>query len=169
MLAVRDCLLNLFAATLHIGGRSSIRNLRTRHAVVTGTNLTWASTTTTTKNNNDNNVLLMRPLGLFFLGPWSPRSPSSNLPSLPPFSCISVANYRIPSNSTLPSTSELSHPGLFPREHSVITFLGGYENHPFLLRGRSTVVASSGVQNCVVILHIPWPFVACRKNCFSSC
>jgi len=32
--AVRDCLFNLFAATLHIGGRSSIRNLRTRHAVV---------------------------------------------------------------------------------------------------------------------------------------
>ena len=35
--AVRDCLFNLFAATLHIGGRSSVRNLRTRHAVVTGT------------------------------------------------------------------------------------------------------------------------------------
>jgi len=35
--AVRDCLFNLFAATLLIGGRSSIHNLRTRHAVVTGT------------------------------------------------------------------------------------------------------------------------------------
>ena len=35
--ALHDCLFNLFAATLHIGGRSSIRNLRTRHAVVTGT------------------------------------------------------------------------------------------------------------------------------------
>jgi len=35
--AVRDCLFNIFAATLHIGGRSSIRNLRTRHTVVTGT------------------------------------------------------------------------------------------------------------------------------------
>ena len=35
--AVRDCLFNLFAATLLIGGRSSIRNLRTHHAVVTGT------------------------------------------------------------------------------------------------------------------------------------
>ena len=33
--AVRDCLFNLFAATLHIRGRSSIRNLRTRHDVVT--------------------------------------------------------------------------------------------------------------------------------------
>ena len=32
---VRDCLFNIFPATLHIGGRSSIRNLRTRHAVVT--------------------------------------------------------------------------------------------------------------------------------------
>jgi len=37
--AVRDCLFSTFAATLHIGGRSSIRNLRTRHAVVTGTHL----------------------------------------------------------------------------------------------------------------------------------
>ena len=37
--AVRDCLFNLFAATIHIGGRFSIRNLRTRHAVVTGTHL----------------------------------------------------------------------------------------------------------------------------------
>ena len=39
--AVGDCLFNLFAATLHIGGRFSIRNLRTHHAVVTGTHLTW--------------------------------------------------------------------------------------------------------------------------------
>jgi len=38
--AVHDCLFNLFAATLHKGGRSSIRNLRTRHAVVTGTHYT---------------------------------------------------------------------------------------------------------------------------------
>jgi len=37
--AVRDCLFNIFAATHHIGGRSSIRILRTRHAVVTGTHL----------------------------------------------------------------------------------------------------------------------------------
>jgi len=37
--AVRDCLFNMFAATLHIAGRSSICNLRTRHAVVTGTHL----------------------------------------------------------------------------------------------------------------------------------
>jgi hypothetical protein len=37
--AVRDCLFNIFAATLHIGGRSSIRNLRTRNALVTGTDL----------------------------------------------------------------------------------------------------------------------------------
>ena len=37
--AVRDCLFNMFTATLHNGGRSSIRNLRTRHATVTGTHL----------------------------------------------------------------------------------------------------------------------------------
>jgi len=35
----RDCLFNIFAATLHIGGCSSTRNLRTRHSVVTGTHL----------------------------------------------------------------------------------------------------------------------------------
>ena len=34
---VRDYLFNIFAATLLMGGRSSICNLRTRHAVVTGT------------------------------------------------------------------------------------------------------------------------------------
>jgi len=38
--AVRDCLFNIFATTLPIGSRSSIRNLRTRHAVVTGTHYT---------------------------------------------------------------------------------------------------------------------------------
>ena len=37
--AALDCLYNIFAATLHIGGRSSIRNLRTRHAVATGTHM----------------------------------------------------------------------------------------------------------------------------------
>ena len=36
MSAVRDCLFNIFAATLHIGSRSSIHDLRTRYAVVTG-------------------------------------------------------------------------------------------------------------------------------------
>ena len=35
--AVRDRLFNIFTATLHIAGRSSIRNVRTRHDVVTGT------------------------------------------------------------------------------------------------------------------------------------
>jgi len=35
--AVRECLYNIFAGTLHTGGRSSIRNRRTSHAVVRGT------------------------------------------------------------------------------------------------------------------------------------
>ena len=42
--AVRDCLFNIFATILHIGGRSSIRNLRTRHAMVTGTHLSRGET-----------------------------------------------------------------------------------------------------------------------------
>ena len=33
--AFRDCSFNIFAATFHIGGRTSIRNLRTRHAAMT--------------------------------------------------------------------------------------------------------------------------------------
>ena len=37
--AVRDCLFNLFAAAFHTGGHSSIRNLRMRRAVVTGTRI----------------------------------------------------------------------------------------------------------------------------------
>ena len=37
--AVRDYLFNIFAALVHIGGLSSIPNLRTRHPMVTGTHL----------------------------------------------------------------------------------------------------------------------------------
>jgi hypothetical protein len=37
--AVCDCIFCTFAATLHIGGCSSIHNLRKRHAVMTGTHL----------------------------------------------------------------------------------------------------------------------------------
>ena len=40
---LRDYVFNLFADTLHFGGRFSIRNLRTRHAVLTGAHLFWAS------------------------------------------------------------------------------------------------------------------------------
>ena len=36
---VRGYLFNIFTATLHVGDRSSIRNRKTRHAVVTGTHL----------------------------------------------------------------------------------------------------------------------------------
>ena len=39
--SVCDCLFNIFAATLHIGGRSSIRNLRTHHAMKTETHVSW--------------------------------------------------------------------------------------------------------------------------------
>jgi len=36
---VRYCLFNIFAAILRVGGCFSIRNLRTRHAVLTGAHL----------------------------------------------------------------------------------------------------------------------------------
>jgi hypothetical protein len=48
--AVRGCLFNLFTATLHIGGRSSIRNLKTQHAVVKGTHI-HGGTTLTNQNS----------------------------------------------------------------------------------------------------------------------
>ena len=38
---VRDCLFNIFADAHCFGGRSSIRNLKTRHAVTRGTDLSW--------------------------------------------------------------------------------------------------------------------------------
>ena len=41
--AVRDCLFDIFAATLHYGGCSSVRNLKTRHAVVTGSHISRTS------------------------------------------------------------------------------------------------------------------------------
>jgi hypothetical protein len=44
--AVRYCLLYIFGATLHIGCRTSIRNLRTRHAVVTWTHLSRSTCNT---------------------------------------------------------------------------------------------------------------------------
>jgi len=50
--AVRDCLFNIFAATLHTGGRSSIHKLRMRHAVVTGTHLSLTSETNDLKLRN---------------------------------------------------------------------------------------------------------------------
>jgi hypothetical protein len=37
--AIRDCLFNIFTATLYIGDRSSNRKLTTSHAVVEGTHI----------------------------------------------------------------------------------------------------------------------------------
>jgi len=53
LLAVRDSLFNIFAATLHIGNRSFIRNLRKRHSEVTGTHLSWAHIYTYTERGGD--------------------------------------------------------------------------------------------------------------------
>jgi hypothetical protein len=45
LLAVCDCLLYILAATLHIGGCSSTRNVRMHHAVETGTLLITGGST----------------------------------------------------------------------------------------------------------------------------
>ena len=47
--AVRYYLFNIFSAALNVGGRSSIHNLRTRHAMVTGTHLSWLNTSILSK------------------------------------------------------------------------------------------------------------------------
>jgi len=39
--AVRDCVFSIFATSVRIGGRPSIRSLRTRHAVVAGNPWSW--------------------------------------------------------------------------------------------------------------------------------
>ena len=49
--AVRDCLFNSFAATVHTGGRSSIHNLRTRYAVLTATHYMCPIAYTNTKKS----------------------------------------------------------------------------------------------------------------------
>jgi hypothetical protein len=61
--AVRGCLFNLFTASLHIGGRSSIRNLRTRHAVVTGTHIhgLYRSTHLNTRSFYLSNIIYQLP------------------------------------------------------------------------------------------------------------
>jgi hypothetical protein len=53
--AVRDCLFNTFAATLHTGGRSSTRNHWTRLAIVTGTHLSWNDDGDDDYDDNNNN------------------------------------------------------------------------------------------------------------------
>jgi len=64
--AVRDCLFNLFATTILIGGRSPIRNLRTRPAVVTRTHYMGPQYRTChcyklTMNNFSQNLLVQIP------------------------------------------------------------------------------------------------------------
>jgi hypothetical protein len=46
---IRDCLFNIFTATLQIGGLSSIRNLSTGHAVVTDSLITAPASATQNK------------------------------------------------------------------------------------------------------------------------
>jgi hypothetical protein len=60
MSAVRDCLFNIFAHILHIGGRSSIRNLRARHAMVTGTHFYMSSYGTPYTNSHDSEMRVPR-------------------------------------------------------------------------------------------------------------
>jgi hypothetical protein len=64
LLAVRDCLCSIFSSTLHIGGRSSIRNLRTCHAVLTVNHL---SVKQVTVNLTSNKRIQLRYVKLLFV------------------------------------------------------------------------------------------------------
>jgi hypothetical protein len=84
--ALRDCLFNIFAATLDNGGRSYIRNLRTRHAVLTGTHLSNIQTSTILNSSLQysqpiTNEQLDQQSGLPSIYLWS-YVPSASLPSL---------------------------------------------------------------------------------------
>jgi hypothetical protein len=57
---VRDCLFNIFAANLHIGGRSSIRNLMMRHAVVQEPTYHMGAYGTPYTNSQDSETRVLR-------------------------------------------------------------------------------------------------------------
>jgi len=67
--AVRDCLFDIFAATLYIGGRSFICNLRSRHAVVTGTHFPSSLLSKNIKNKIHRPIIL--PVVLCGCETWS--------------------------------------------------------------------------------------------------
>jgi len=80
--AVRECLCNIFGATLHIG--CSIRKLRTRHAVATGTHLcvcvcVYTHTFVHTHTHKPAPVLSLFVLPLLFSKVLCQFTPSRNL------------------------------------------------------------------------------------------
>jgi len=61
----RDCLFNIFVATLQIGGHSSVRNLSTRHTLVTMTHLSRRRAVTIVHNTSFQSAMLAPPENLF--------------------------------------------------------------------------------------------------------
>jgi hypothetical protein len=80
--AVHSCLFNILTTTLHTGGRSSIRNLRTRHAMVTGTRLSWLLIIC----RNDIQLVLLLP---FSIGQY----PLANICLTHTCTCMNVGSY----------------------------------------------------------------------------
>jgi len=64
--AVRYYLFNIFAATLHIRGHSSIRNQRTRHDTVKRSHLSWVWTTLLTYYGVREKTNKMQQLDVYF-------------------------------------------------------------------------------------------------------
>jgi len=57
--AVLDCLFNIFAVTIHIGGRSSIHNLSARHAEMKRTHLSWTPDCRESEDQNTPNQIIL--------------------------------------------------------------------------------------------------------------
>jgi hypothetical protein len=76
--AVLDCLFDIFAATIHIGGRCIIRNLRTRHAMLTGT---------------VRKVAVISGVARFFIGAWAEKSKWSPVIEIVNFKKIAFAEF----------------------------------------------------------------------------
>jgi hypothetical protein len=83
--AVRDCLFNTFAATLHIRGRSSIRNLRTHHAIVTGTHLSHGMKSNTYSKPLKTMAIAVETVSMLYMPGTCPRQPLKSLRELPCF------------------------------------------------------------------------------------
>jgi hypothetical protein len=97
-------------------------------------------------------------------GPWPPRSLSHKLlsPLLPPSSSVVQLVRCMPPDSTLPSTSRLSHRPSSSETTSHYCFCP-YENHPSLLPGQRTVLYLEFNLNFIFLLWV------CTIGCHIWC
>ena len=99
LLSVNNCLFNIFVDTLHIGGLSSICNLRMLHAVVTVTHLSWTHGNLPIQIYEEKNKIISQvyhAVSHMFLQ----LTPIMNLSGIK-HSCVSSGDCKIPARSQL--------------------------------------------------------------------